>query len=118
MAQTAPPPPGTGHDWTAETADRIEAVVTAVRDKTIVPVQKIAAAVVYGLVAGLLGAMALALMVVGLFRLHVYLPFQPEGRRVWISYGVLGAIFALLGGLLWRRRTTESQASPDFPNRK
>jgi uncharacterized BrkB/YihY/UPF0761 family membrane protein len=105
MSQTAPPPPGTGHDWTAEAADRIESVVTAVRDKTTVPVQKIAAVVVYGLVAGVLGATALILLVVGLFRLHVYLPFHPEGRRVWISYLALGAIFATLGALLWRKRT-------------
>jgi sulfite exporter TauE/SafE len=107
MAQTASPPPGTGHDWTAEAADRIESVVTAVRDKTTVPVQKIAAMVVYGLVAGLLGAAALILLIVGLFRLHVYLPFHPEGRRVWISYMALGAIFAALGGLLWRKRTAQ-----------
>lgn len=105
MAQTGSPPPVTGHDWTAEAADRIEAVVTAVRDKTTVPVQKIGAAVVYGLVAGLLGAGALVVMLVGLFRLHVYLPFHPEGRRVWTSYVGLGAIFVALGGLLWRRRT-------------
>jgi len=107
MAQTASPPPGTGHDWTAEAADRIESVVTTVRDKTTVPVQKIAAMVVYGLVAGVLGAMALILLLVGLVRLHVYLPFHPEGRRVWTSYVALGAIFVTLGGLLWRRRTAQ-----------
>jgi hypothetical protein len=108
MATTASPPPGSDHDWTTEAADKIEAVVTAVRDKTIVPVQKVAAVVVYGLVAGLLGAMAFVLLVVGLFRLHVYLPFHPEGRRVWISDVALGAIFSALGGFLWRKRTAQS----------
>ena len=107
MAQTAPPPPGTEHDWTTVAADRIESVVTTVRDKTTVPVQKVAAAIVYGLVAGLLGATALVLLVVGLFRLHVYLPFHPEGRRVWISYTGMGAIFVALGGFLWRKRTAQ-----------
>jgi protein-S-isoprenylcysteine O-methyltransferase Ste14 len=107
MAQTAPPPPGTEHDWTTVAADRIESVVTTVRDKTTVPVQKVAAAIVYGLVAGLLGATALVLLVVGLFRLHVYLPFHPEGRRVWISYAGMGAIFVALGGFLWRKRTAQ-----------
>jgi hypothetical protein len=105
MASTASPPPKNGHDWTTEVADRIEAAVTAVRDKTTVPVQKAATVVVYGLVAGVLGAMALVLLLVGLYRLHVYLPFHPEGRRVWISDVVLGAIFVALGGLLWRKRT-------------
>jgi hypothetical protein len=108
MAPTASPPPESGHDWTTEAADKIEAVVTAVRDKTTVPVQKVAAVVVYGLVAGLLGAMAFVLLVVGVFRLHVYLPFHPEGRRVWISDVAMGAIFCALGGLLWRRRTAKS----------
>jgi hypothetical protein len=107
MAQTAPPPPGTEHDWTSVAADRIESVVTTVRDKTTVPVQKVAAAVVYGLVAGLLGATAFIFLVVGLFRLHVYLPFHPEGRRVWSSYVVMGAIFVALGGFFWRKRTAQ-----------
>ena len=105
MAQTASPPPASGHDWTTEAADRIESVVTAVREKTTVPVQKIAAVVVYGLVAAVLGATALILMIVGLLRLHVYLPFHPEGRRVWITYVALGAIFTTAGGFLWRKRT-------------
>jgi hypothetical protein len=107
MAQIGSPPPGSDHDWTSVTADRIEAVVTAVREKTTVPVQKIGAAVVYGLVAGILGAMALIVLLIGLFRLHVYLPFHPEGRRVWVTDMFLGAIFTVLGGLLWRRRTAQ-----------
>lgn len=109
MAQMAPPPSGNEHDWTTEAADRIEAVVTTVRDKTTVPVQKIAAAIVYGLVAGLLGAMAFVLLVVAVFRLHVYLPFHSEGRRVWASYVALGAIFSALGALLWRKRTAQAE---------
>jgi hypothetical protein len=109
MAPTAAPPPETGHDWTAEAADRIESVVTAVRDKTTVPVQKVAAVVVYGLVAALLGATALVLLIVGLFRLHVYLPWHPEGRRVWVSYLALGAIFSGAGAFLWRKRTTPAK---------
>ena len=80
MTQTlsGPPPPGSpppGPDWTAQTADRIESVVETVRDKTTVPVTKAARAVVYGLVAGALVSLALVLLVIGLFRLHVYLPF-------------------------------------------
>jgi hypothetical protein len=111
MAQSVSPQPGTGHDWTTEAADRIESVVTAVREKTTVPVQKIAAAVVYGLVAGVLGAAALILIVVGVFRLHVYLPFHPEARRVWITYMVLGAIFVVLGGFMWRKRVAPSRGT-------
>lgn len=111
MAQSGPPPPATDHDWTTEAADRIEAVVTAVRDKTTVPVQKVAAAVVYGLVSGVLGAMALVLLLIGVFRLHVFLPYHPEGRRVWTSYMALGAIFLALGGFLWRKRSAQTKGS-------
>jgi hypothetical protein len=107
MAQTAPPPPPAGPDWTANIADRIESVVTTVRDKTTVPVEKAARTVVYGLVAGLLAAVAVVLLIVGVFRLHVYLPFHPEGRRVWVSYVGLGAIFVASGGFLWRKRTPQ-----------
>src|ERR1700722_12497979 len=111
MAQSASPPPKPAapkpkpeRDWTNEVADRIESVVTTVRDKTTVPVQKVASAVVYGLVAGLLGALALILLLVGGFRLlFAYLPFHPEGRRVWTTYMTLGAIFTVVGGFFWRK---------------
>ncbi|MDP9074249.1 MAG: hypothetical protein M3N98_08770 [Actinomycetota bacterium] len=109
MAQTAPRPSPSQRDWTEEAADRIEAVVVAVRDKTTVPIQKVARAVVYGLVAGVLGATALVLLVVAVFRLHVYLPFHPEARRVWVSYLGTGAIFLVVGLLLWHKRTPRAK---------
>ena len=86
--------------------DRIEAVVETVREKTTVPAQKVARAIVYGLVAAIMALLALVLIVIGLLRLHVYLPFQPEGRKVWVTYVSLGAIFVLVGALLWRRATS------------
>jgi hypothetical protein len=107
MAQTAPRPPATADDWTVQVADRIDAVVEVVRDKTTVPAQKVARGIVYGLVAAVMGFLALVLFVIGLLRLQVYLPFHPEGRRVWVMYMVLGAIFILVGALLWRRRTPD-----------
>jgi hypothetical protein len=109
MAQTAPRPPAGHRDWTEQVADRIEAVVETVRDKTTVPITKVARAVVYGLVAGVLGVTALVLLVVAVFRLHVYLPFGPEGRRVWISYLGTGAIFLLIGLFLWHKRTPRAK---------
>ncbi|HEX3426944.1 MAG TPA: hypothetical protein VHT30_12485 [Acidimicrobiales bacterium] len=105
MAQTDPPPPRSDRDWTTEAADRIEAVVTSVRDKTTVPVQKIAAIVVYGLVVAVAAPAALLLLLLGVLRLHVYLPYHPEGRRVWTTYVGLGAIFTALGAFMWRKRT-------------
>ena len=86
--------------------DRIEAVVETVREKTTVPVQKVARGIVYGLIAAIMALLALVLVVIGLLRLHVYLPFHPEGRRVWVSYVGIGAIFILVGALLWRKGTS------------
>jgi hypothetical protein len=94
------------HDWTAELADRIESVVGMVREKTTVPVTKIARAVVFGLLIATLGAVALVLSVVALVRfVDVYLPFDPYARRVWVTYAVLGAIFLLAGAFCWAKRT-------------
>ena len=105
MAQTAPRPPATGQDWPVLATDRIEAVIETVREKTTVPAQKVARGIIYGLVAAIMALLALVLIVIGLLRLHVYLPFQPEGRKVWVTYVALGAIFVLVGAFLWRRGT-------------
>jgi hypothetical protein len=104
MAQTARRTTDPGDDWTVKAADRIELVVETVRDKTTVPVQKVARGVVYGLVAAVMALLAFVLSVIGLFRLHRYLPFQPEARRVWVTYMGLGAIFLLAGMFSWRKR--------------
>lgn len=108
MAQRAPRTEGSaaGSDWTVQAADHIESVVEAVKEKTTVPVTTVARAIVFGLVAGAMGMAALILVVVGLLRLHVYLPFwrHNEARKVWATDAGAGAIFVLLGALLWRKR--------------
>jgi hypothetical protein len=109
MSQTDPPSRRPERDWTTEAADRIESIVTTVRDKTTRPVQKIAAVVVYGLVAAVAGIVALILLIAGVLRLHVYLPYHPEGRRVWTAYVALGAIFCLGGAFAWRSRRVSAK---------
>jgi hypothetical protein len=92
-------------DWSAEVAGRIESTVALVRDKTTVPATLVARGVVFGVVAGVLGAAALFLVVVALIRLlDLYLPFHPVGRRVWVVDGAAAAIFLLSGAFLWRKR--------------
>lgn len=96
----------TDRDWTDEVTDRLGSAVSTVRDKTTVPVTKVARAVVFGLIAGTLGLVALILFVIALVRvINVYLPFEPYGRRVWVTDAGLGAIFLVAGAFCWSRRT-------------
>jgi hypothetical protein len=99
------PAPVADRDWTVDVTGRIESVVETIRDKTTVPVTKGARAVVFGLVAGALGVVALFLMVLALIRvLDVYLPIHPLSRRVWIIDAGAAAIFLGSGAFLWRTR--------------
>ena len=95
---------GTGGDWAAQTADTIERVVGSVRGKTSEPVERVARIVVYGLVATVVGVVALILLLIGLVRMaDAYLPGE-----VWIPYLVVGGIFTLLGLFLWRKRSVKT----------
>lgn len=100
-----------GKDWPDEIADRIESVVGAVRSKTTVPITRAARAVVFGFVAGALGAAMFLLFVIGLVRvLDVYLPWHPLARRVWTVDAGAAAIFLATGALAWRRRRPRQRA--------
>ncbi len=108
MAANGPGQTG-DQDWTVQVADRIESAVGSLRDKTTKPATLVAHGLVYGLVAGVLGAALLFLLVLGLTRvLDVYLPFHPVGRRVWVVDAGASAIFLGLGTFLWRRRRPKS----------
>jgi hypothetical protein len=91
-------------DWTTVVADRIESVVGVVRDRTTTPILKVARIVVYGVLAVVAGIVALILLLIALIRLHVYLPFHPAGRQVWVSYGILSVLFLNAGFFLWKKR--------------
>jgi hypothetical protein len=98
------------HDWTVDVTDRIESVVSTVRDRTTVPATKAARAVVFGSVAGVLGVLALCLIVVaGVRVLDVYLPFHPASRRVWVVDVGAAAIFLGAGAFLWRKRKSKTR---------
>lgn len=102
-------PPGTESDWTVVVTERIEGIVGTLRDRTTVPITKVVRAVVFGLIITVMGVAALVFGVIGVLRLHVYLPLHPEGRRVWVTYVGLGAIFMLLGAFAWRKRTVRTK---------
>lgn len=92
-------------DWSAQAADTIESVVENIKSKTAVPLTTVARAVVYGIVAGVMGAAALLLLIVVLVRvLDAYLP-----GNVWTIYAGLGGVFTVAGLLLWARRRPDSK---------
>ncbi len=91
-------------DWAADTADRIDQVVAAIRSKTSDKLVGVARLLVYGLLAVVMGVMALILLTIGGIRfLDAYIP-----RGVWIPYLLLGAIFVVVGLLLWSKRTARA----------
>jgi cellobiose-specific phosphotransferase system component IIC len=94
-----------------QAADHIESVVEAVKEKTTVPVTTVARALVFGLIAAAMGLAALVLAVIGLLRLHVYLPFfkHNEARKVWVTDAGAGAIFMLAGAFMWRKRRSKEK---------
>jgi hypothetical protein len=86
-------------DWTVQAADRIEGLVTAIHDKTTVPLTTAARAVVYGILAAFAGGTALVLTAIIAVRL---LDLLPGG--VWVAHLITGMVFSLIGVLLWRQR--------------
>jgi hypothetical protein len=90
------------HDWTYEVTDRIESVVTTVREKTTVPAVIGARGVVYGIVVAVLAIVLLVLFIIAALRLlYVYLPIHPLSRRVWVADLIVSAIFLGSGAFLW-----------------
>lgn len=96
-----------GEDWTVQAADTIERVVVGLRDKTAVPLTTVARALVYGLLAAVMGLTALVFVLIGALRaVNVYV-VQGE---VWASYLLVGGIFTLAGALTLRKASSDKAA--------
>ena len=97
-------PDAAGDDWARDTADAIERVVLSVRGKTIGPLEKLARALVYGLLALIVGVAAAVLGSVAMVRiLDVAIP-----GSVWSAHAITGGIFCLAGLFLWGKRTAKT----------
>ena len=91
-------------DWASQIVGGIESFVTTVKSKTTEPVQKVARYAVFALMGISVVFMAILLFVIFLVRLFgSYFP-------VWSVYLVLGGIFLLFGGLLWRKGRRPSKS--------
>ena len=83
-------------DWTDQVADTIENAVVTVRDKTVVPAERLVAMIVAGLLVLLLVGAVGILLAVGFFRLiDVYMP--SESWATWLAFG---GVFMAIGVLL------------------
>jgi len=101
--------PLTDPNWAADLADTVERVVGRVRKKATTPVVHIARAVVYGLLAAILGVAAIVLLLVAATRGLQSLLELAVGweRAVYLSYLILGGILCIVGALFLKRRHTD-----------
>jgi hypothetical protein len=83
-------------DWTDQVADTIENAVVTVRDKTVVPAERLVAYIVAGLlILFLVGALGMV-AALGLFRLVDV--WVPSGS--WATWLIFGGVFTAAGVLL------------------
>lgn len=101
---TPSPLPGLPEDWHLIATDKIVSGVDQVRRKASAPAIGIARSVVFGLLAALLGVIAAIMFLIGIVRLlDTVIP-----KDVWLVYLILGAIFCLVGALLWSKRPKDA----------
>jgi hypothetical protein len=103
--------PFTNDDWAAETADRVENVVGAVRNRVTNNIVKVVRGIVFGLISLILGV---ALLIIALIMATRALQSGislitgnsgvGHGRSVYLSYLACGLLMLTVGGLLMRRR--------------
>jgi len=95
-------------EWPAQAADVIVDSITKVREKTTRPAIVAARALVYGLIAGVVGLVATVLALTLVIRIgDNYLP-----GGVWVMYLVLCCVMTTAGLVLLRK----ANAQPPFPS--
>jgi hypothetical protein len=99
--------PSPSPDWPSRTADSIERVVTTVRDRTTRPLLVAGRAIVFGVLAAMVGVAAVVLLSIIIVRVLVILT-----DRAWVANMILGALFVIAGFvLLWLRHGAVEEAS-------
>ena len=85
-------------DWTVQVVDTIDSVVGSIRDKTTVPAETVARALVFGILVVAMVTSGLVLGTIGAIRL------LDNWLRIWAVYAIIGGLFTVLGAFLWRKR--------------
>ena len=98
--------PLTDPNWASDLADTVERLVQNVRTKATTPAIHAARAVVYGLLAGLLGVTAVVLVLIaGTRALQALLDLAVSWERaVYLSYLIIGGILCVAAVLFFRKR--------------
>jgi uncharacterized membrane protein len=98
--------PLTDPNWATDTTDTVVRFVDTVRSQTTTKVVYAARALVFGLIALFLGAVALVLTLVGGMRgLQSLLELGMSWERaVYTSYFVVGGVLCLIGLVLFKKR--------------
>jgi hypothetical protein len=91
-------PTTTTNDWTTQLAGTVDNVVGTIRDKTTVPAETLARALVYGILVAVMGGTSLVLLTTGLVRL------LDNWLRIWAVYLIVGGVFTAGGMLCWAFR--------------
>ncbi|HKA04548.1 MAG TPA: hypothetical protein VKD67_09470 [Acidimicrobiales bacterium] len=92
-------------DWASRTADSIERVVLAIRDRTTRPILLAGRAVVYAVLAAILGIAAVVLLAILVIRLLTALTGE-----AWIAEIIVGGVFCIIGIVLLIMRRLVSEA--------
>lgn len=97
----------TADDWASRASATIVQYVGTVRDKTTGPALVASRYAVYALAMALILMVLLVLLLVLMVRLLVNLtalfPFVEDGET-WMAYYIIGGLFVIVGGLLWRKK--------------
>jgi archaellum biogenesis protein FlaJ (TadC family) len=89
-----------GNDMVGQIVSSLERGVGFVRDNATHRAITVIRAVVYGLLAAIVGVMLVVLLAVMLVRLL----FQLPGHRPWVAHGLTGLVFVGVGLVLMRKR--------------
>jgi hypothetical protein len=93
-------------DWTTQAADAIEAAVSAVRQRAVLPAQRATRGLVYGLLVSFFVSTALVLLTIGAFRGLVILTGD-----TWLAYLIVGGMLVVGGAFCWSKRTRRATAT-------
>ena len=92
--------------WPERAAQLVVETTDTLREKGISPIYRLTRWIIYGLLGLGIALVVGAALLVGVVRLLTVYAFA---SHVWITYLVLGFIFAILGFLIWNKRWKKSE---------